>query len=189
MAENILFPNTKPGCRRTPEYACWWAMRDRCNNQSHPHYQDYGGRGIRVCERWAESLAAFREDMGPRPSPRHSVDRIDNTKGYDCGKCPDCDSRGAKPNCRWATATEQMRNRRDNQMLTHEGMTLWVGDWARLLGINRVTLKGRLRAGWSVEKAFTTPVDHKKGSSNGGTGRSPGVKPGADHERDAFKEF
>lgn len=75
-------------------------MRQRCLNPNHEHYADYGGRGIGICQPWLDSFAAFLADMGPRPSPRHSIDRKDNEKGYS----PD--------NCRWATPDVQARNRR-----------------------------------------------------------------------------
>lgn len=80
-------------------YHIWRQMRQRCSNPSRPYYRHYGGRGIRVCDLWEKSFAAFERDMGPRPSPKHSIDRIDNDKGYEPG------------NCRWATPKEQTRNR------------------------------------------------------------------------------
>lgn len=92
------------------EYGIWIGMKNRCENQSHRSYHRYGGRGIRVCAGWTVSFERFLVDMGRRPSAGHSIDRRDNERGYDCGRCKDCVSRQAEPNCRWATRTEQARN-------------------------------------------------------------------------------
>ncbi len=83
----------------TPEYAAWGAMIQRCTNEKHPRWKYYGARGITVCRRWLESAASFIEDMGPRPSPRHTLDRINNDGHYE------------PANCRWATWQEQRANR------------------------------------------------------------------------------
>lgn len=85
---------------KPPEYNCWVAIRVRCNNPKNGSYAYYGGRGIKVCARW-QSFEAFLEDMGPRPSPAHSIDRKDNDGNYEPG------------NCRWATKAEQMQNTRE----------------------------------------------------------------------------
>lgn len=87
-----------------PEYRVWAQMKDRCHNEKCKSYFRYGGRGITVCDRWRDSYAAFLADMGRRPSPKHSIDRIDNERGYE------------PENCRWATSTEQMRNRRGTKL-------------------------------------------------------------------------
>lgn len=84
---------------RTVEYRTWFHMRERCNDPNYPRYADYGGRGIKVCARWAK-FENFFADMGRRPSPKHSIDRIDNDGDYE------------PSNCRWATAAQQMSNQR-----------------------------------------------------------------------------
>ncbi len=100
-----------------------------------------------MCERWRESFQAFLDDMGPRPSLKHSIERRDNARGYS----PD--------NCYWATRRQQAVNRRSNHLLTHDGLTLTCTEWAERLGMNPITLFGRLhRRHWPVERALTTPV-------------------------------
>jgi hypothetical protein len=92
--------NPRHNLRKTPEYYVWRNMKSRCYNRSNPNYKNYGGRGITVCDRWLDSVETFVLDMGQRPTPKHSIDRKDNDKGY----TPD--------NCRWATWTIQANNRR-----------------------------------------------------------------------------
>lgn len=92
----------KHGMHSSPEYRAWIQMRMRCTKPHHPDYHHYGGRGITVCSEWA-TFEQFYTDMGPRPSPKHSIDRIDNEQGYSAA------------NCRWATATQQVNNRRQRK--------------------------------------------------------------------------
>ncbi len=135
------------GRSRTPEYNIWSCLITRCENRSSARYADYGGRGVAVCQRWRNSFEAFFEDMGLRPSPQHSIDRF-----------PDNDGPYSPENCRWATAKEQMRNKRNNRQLTFRGETLIVSEWAERIGIQRNTIHRRLGLGWTVEEALTTPV-------------------------------
>lgn len=116
--------NTKHGMSRSPEHKAWYDLNDRCYNQKNKKYKDYGGRGIRVCERWKNSFVAFQKDMGPRPSKQHSVERIDNDKGYE----PD--------NCKWATRHTQTRNRRSNRWINIGGVSKIQKDWLKFLGKN-----------------------------------------------------
>ena len=100
----------------TPEYSAWYNMKRRCYNKNQKDYPRYGGRGIFVCDRWLDSYEAFLEDMGRRPSSRHSIDRIDNDGNY------------TPSNCRWANTTEQNRNRSEYNVKS------WI--LAEELGIN-----------------------------------------------------
>lgn len=145
------------GMRYTMEYGSWKAMKDRCNNPNSVGFQYYGENGIAVCERW-KSIENFLADMGPKPSVSHSVDRIEGSKGYSCGKCEQCLENGWPANCRWATAKEQGRNRRTNRLITFNGETLCLTDWSARVRIDIGTLRNRLRKGWSIERALTEPV-------------------------------
>lgn len=134
----------------TAEYAAWMAMRSRCTNPKNNSFRDYGARGIRVCERWSKSFESFLADVGRRPSPGHSIDRIDNSRGYEPG------------NVRWATRYQQNSNRRSNRVLTVRGRSMTLAQWAAELGVERRTLTTRLRLGWSVERVLTEPVNLAK---------------------------
>ena len=125
-------------------YRIWKCMIYRCHNEADPAYDNYGGRGIAVCERWRESFESFVADMGPRPSPKHTMDRIDNDGPYEPG------------NCRWGTKKEQCRNKRTNHVVTFNGETMILQDWADKIGISTSALIFRLRR-WPLEKAMTTP--------------------------------
>lgn len=117
-------------------------MRRRCNNPRDADYESYGGRGISVCERWKNDFWAFVEDMGERPGGC-SLDRVNNDGNY------------SPENCRWATPLEQSNNTRSAILVTYEGKTQSISAWAREKGLSIQTLAGRLRKGWSIEKAFT----------------------------------
>ncbi len=101
--------------------------------------------------------------MGPAPSPRHSIDRIDNEKGYTCGKCEECRQNGWMANCRWATSAEQTRNYSKNRWFTHDGKTFVLKDWAHHVGIKYATLYRRIVVyGWSFLDAISRPVSHSE---------------------------
>ena len=140
--------NKTHGSAGSPEYIVWCGMKERCTNPRQAAYRNYGGRGITVCERWLgpNGFAHFLADRGTRPTTKHTSDRIDNDKGY------------GPENCRWATRGEQSRNRRGLQPVTYKGESMCVVDWAKRLGIKPDTLFMRLHRGWSVERAFETPV-------------------------------
>lgn len=134
--------------RHAPEYAIWCAMKARCSNPNRIGWKDYGGRGIRVCDRWSgpDGFANFLADMGPRPSKAHTLDRKNNDGPYD----PD--------NCRWATRREQARNFRRNVRLTYKGETLTLVEWGERLQVSADAIGARLSRGWSPERALTEPV-------------------------------
>lgn len=133
------------GKSTTPEYIAWRAMRSRCQVDTNRSHRNYGGRGIAVCPEWT-SFEAFYRDMGPRPTPKHTIERGDNNRGY------------CKENCRWATRPEQLRNTRRTRIVTFNGVTQCATDWATQLGMPSRTLLNRLSRGWSVERALTEPV-------------------------------
>lgn len=137
---------TTHGMWKTAEWRSWSGMRQRCR-PGDKDYANYGGRGIVVCDRWTESFENFYADMGPKPSPRHSLDRIDVNGHYEPG------------NCRWATASEQALNRRTSVMVEFRGEALPLKEWAQRTGIEYNLLSQRLSRGWSIEKALT--VDPK----------------------------
>lgn len=136
---------------RPPGYAVWIRMKQRCCNPNATGYENYGGRGVTICESWMNSFEAFVSDMGPRPSKSHTVERIDNSKGY------------CKENCRWATKLEQNRNKRNNHVITIDGVSKTIGAWAEEKGINPETLSHRINVTkWTYEKAISTPVRPRK---------------------------
>jgi hypothetical protein len=124
-----------------PEYWLWSNMRQRCTDQSHPWYPEWGGRGIKVCERWND-FAAFFQDVGKRPSRRHSLDRINNDGPYE------------PSNVRWATMTQQANNRRSNRNVLLMGRTQTVTAWCRELSLNYQALIRRLNNGMPPQEAF-----------------------------------
>lgn len=134
------------GMSKSPVWHVWKNMRRRCSYQKHPQWSDYGGRGISVCESWNKSFAAFWKDMGPRPSSKHSIDRIDNSGNYEPG------------NCRWATSAQQLRNTRRNHIVMLGDKSVIMTDAAYMVGKNPKTVSERLRKGWSDKDALMTPV-------------------------------
>ena len=129
----------------SPEWMTWRAMMDRCYVKSSSTYEKYGARGVAVCDRWHD-FSNFYDDIGKKPSSKHSIDRIDGSKGY------------SLENCRWATDEEQANNQRSNRKVTWEGKTYNVSQLMRHLGIYTSTGKyySRLDRGWSVERTFSS---------------------------------
>lgn len=134
-----------PKSPRTPEHQVWSNMKQRCYNQNHARYKDWGGRGIRVCDEWLNSFQAFLSHVGLRPSPVHTVERINNNGDYEPG------------NVHWALPVDQARNRRDNRVIVFNGESKILGDWAKQYGLRFGCLHWRLKNGWPLDRAITTP--------------------------------
>lgn len=139
---------TKHGYHKLPEYRTYLAMIRRCYGRRTDHSQYYQDRGITICMRWLGSFEHFMNDVGQRPSPKHSLDRYPNNNGnYEPG------------NVRWATASEQMNNTRRNHVISANGQALTVAQWSAKCGIHRGTIVSRIqRLGWTPEMAVSTPV-------------------------------
>ena len=121
---------------------------NRCYNPNNPAYSRYGGRGIKVCERWRK-IENFIADMGQKPEGK-SIDRIDNNGNY------------SPENCRWATHKEQMNNKRNNRILIHNGLSLTMAQWAEKLNTSSPVLCRRLNNyKWTIKKALSTPIIKK----------------------------
>lgn len=129
----------------SPTYQSWNRMKDRVLNPNHVAYARYGGRGIKICERWLV-FEEFLADMGERPTGL-SLERRDNNGNYN------------KQNCYWATARQQGRNRRDNIVLTFHGVSLSACEWAERFYLPRTVVYARIKSGWAIDKVLLTPVD------------------------------
>ncbi len=136
---------TKHGLNKTPEHQAWVSMRQRCTNQNRREWTHYGGRGITVCKEWSESFDAFLAAVGPRPSPKHSLDRIDVNGNYEPG------------NVRWATQQTQIENTRTVRNVTINGKTQTISAWERENGLSRGQVRAREASGWSIQEAILTP--------------------------------
>ena len=132
--------NSTHGMRQSREYAAWCAMMTRCTNQNSIAYANYGGRGIKVCDRW-KSFENFYADMGDANGL--TLDRIDVNGNYE------------PSNCRWATRKEQGNNKRNNNVIEFDGKRMTAMQWSDATGIGESTIRRRLRLGWPVEKALT----------------------------------
>lgn len=143
--EKLLKRLTTHGKNRTPIYIVWCSMIQRCTNPKNPHYKDYGGRGITICQRWFE-FENFYKDMGDRPKEK-TLDRKNNNGNY------------TPKNCKWSTQKEQSNNQRTNRLITFKNKTLTLSQWADRLNIKAKVIGDRInKLRWSIEKAFTTPV-------------------------------
>jgi hypothetical protein len=129
----------------TPLHKTWMRMNRRCNNKNSESYHRYGGRGIKVCDRW-KSFENFYNDMFPSYSEGMTLERVDNDKDYE------------PSNVRWATKKEQANNRSTNRIITSDGVSKTLMQWSEVTGIPRTCIESRIKLGWSVERALTTPV-------------------------------
>jgi len=128
-------------CYQSPTYISWASMKHRCKSK-HKSYYNY--KGISVCDRW-NSFENFLLDMGERPKGK-TIDRIDNNKGY------------SEENCRWANRAEQQRNTKRATLMTYNGCTKHIIDWAEELEISVLVIMTRIRRGWSIERIMKTKV-------------------------------
>lgn len=134
----------KHGKTETPEYKTWTDVKTRCLNPSSTGYKNYGGRGITICNRWKDSFEAFLEDMGEKPTPNHSIDRIDNDGNYEPG------------NCQWVTIEEQIRNRRITIKVEVNGATKTLAEWCKEYDCTFASAYYRYRQGLGGEAVFKT---------------------------------
>jgi hypothetical protein len=130
------------------EYITWKQIKQRCHNPKHDRYNYYGGRGIAVCDEWRGSFKAFIEHIGPKPSPAHTIERIDNDGGYGPG------------NVRWVTVKEQCRNRRTSHLVEHNGRMISLAELAEIHGLSQQTITSRIHYGWPDDR-LAEPVRGK----------------------------
>jgi len=131
---------------KSKSYHTWQSMRDRCFNSKNSRYASYGGRGIKVCDKWLK-FENFLEDMGQPPSPKHSIDRINNDGDYE------------PSNCRWSNNTEQTRNQSSNIRIEYLGVIRNLSEWCEILGLNYSTTYNRLiTLNWESSKALSFPT-------------------------------
>lgn len=140
-AKNLFTTHGETVGGNTREFEIWCSMKDRCDNENYHRFHDYGGRGIKVCERWKDSFTNFLEDMGRRPSDDHSIERIDNNGNYE------------PSNCIWGTTKIQARNHRRNVYFEHNGERMILTDWANKLEVHQRTLS-RYSKKYGFAKAY-----------------------------------
>lgn len=151
------------GKHNTIFYKKWGGIKTRCLNKKNHTYKNYGGRGIKICDKWLK-FEGFYDDMYDNEDPSKSyikhcekfgennttLDRIDNNKGY------------CKENCRWSTSKEQANNRRNNRLIVYQGKRQTIAEWAKELNIKPSLISDRIKRGWKIEKVFNTPINFYK---------------------------
>lgn len=146
VSEKLSVRNTIHGMTGTRLYRIWGNMMSRCSDRNNPAWENYGGRGITVCDEWHDSDSFFNWAFSNGYNDKLTLDRIDNEREY------------SPNNCRWADRTQQANNKRSNVMITYNGQTLTMAEWAKVLGINYKVLHNRFRLGWTIDRAFNQPV-------------------------------
>lgn len=164
-SRDILIKNaTKHGMSKSPTWTSWSDMKSRCLNKNNVRYRHYGGRGIKICKRWVHSFENFIADMGERPSPNYTIDRINNDGNYEPN------------NCRWATYTEQNNNRKNTLWVIYKNNKMSLQQSIRAAGcvVTWHTASQRIGRGWTVDKAVETPPNSvPKGSYNQASRSTP----------------
>jgi hypothetical protein len=133
--------NPRVGATKLPEYRVWNQMRQRCDNPNNEKYPIYGARGIKVCKRW-ENFLLFIEDMGSRPSKFHTIERVDNSLGYE------------PSNCVWSTKKEQARNRRSNRIVRIGNKSACLQEWCDLIGVRHCNVLRSVRNGNQIDSVL-----------------------------------
>ena len=149
------FTNTKHGKRKSRIYRIWGAIKTRCYNPKATNFKAYGGRGVKICDEWRNDFKTFYEwAMAHGYTDDLTIDRIDVNGNYE------------PSNCRWATRKEQDQNKRGVKSLTFQCKTHTLREWADITGIHPSAIKERLKRGWSIEKALTTPSKAQKSGTS-----------------------
>lgn len=148
--ENMASIQHRHGCYGTPEYVSWNGLKGRCCNPNNPKFHDYGGRGIKICERWLASFENFLADMGHKPSQKHSIERVDVNGNYE------------PSNCVWATQKVQSNNQRSNVRLEYNGENLTAAQWSEKTGFSYSAIMRRINSGWSASEIVETPIRFRK---------------------------
>ena len=142
--------NTTHGKSKTRIYRIYTHLKERCYSKNDKRYDDYGGRGIKVCDEWLHDFMSFYNwSMDNGYTDDLSLDRIDVNNDY----CPE--------NCRWVTIKIQENNRRNNHILTYNGETKTLSQWSEITGIRSQTILRRIKLGWNTHDALTTKVNEK----------------------------
>jgi len=149
--DRSILRSTTHGKAKLPEYRIWSGIISRCLNPTRDRYRYYGARGITIAPEWRNDFTKFLEHVGPRPSPKHEIDRIDNNGHYEPG------------NVRWVTHRENCRNKRGNRIVEYDGQSRTLVEWAEILGVSHKLVSSRINAlGWDPVRALTTPAAKRR---------------------------